>query len=292
MTTTLASILRADGVSLDTFKDDWEACGGALKVRFMRNDFLDTRTSPRYKTLLCERGSAGGPTVNNTRCRIFATDETLGEFDTLVVNSGAHPRAAHEFGRQMDAASAALTKSMHRLHGKDKAVLVVRNTIPGHWDCTERYVPQSLFERYKRGRRAESERQRFCLLFAVTAWQKLSPVRIYPHDPSWTGTAESLVNRQPGRGGWGGVLLQCWWRAGPCVAWWGCGFRWGLWPYLTGSRAGLVSCHPLVWSKVFPSHRVHSLLRFGPLTIRAGVPPSLPPLTPHGFVTRPLICPF
>eukprot|EP00752_Nemacystus_decipiens_P006289 g5669.t1 len=138
MTTTLATVLRADGVSTDTFKDNWQACGGDLKVRFMRNDYLDTRTAPRYKSLLCEQGVGGGPQAENTRCRIFATDETLGEFDTLVVNSGAHPRGAPEYGRQMDAAAEALTEAMHRLHGRDRAVLVVRNTAPGHWGCTER----------------------------------------------------------------------------------------------------------------------------------------------------------
>lgn len=140
MTTTLATVLRAEAVAVDPFKDSWEACGGALKVRFMRNDFLDTRTLPRYKTLQCERGVRGGTPVDNTRCRIFATDETLAEFDTLVVNSGAHPRPAPEFGRQMDAAAETLTESMNRLHGKGKAVLVVRNTTPGHWGCTERWV--------------------------------------------------------------------------------------------------------------------------------------------------------
>ena len=141
MTTTLAAVLRAEEVSIDTFKDNWEACGGALKVRFMRNDYLDTRTAPRYKSYLCEHGvGAGGPPADNTRCRIFAADETLGEFDTLVVNSGAHPRDAIEFGHQMHAAAEALTEAMNRLHGRDKAVLVVRNTPPGHWGCIERWV--------------------------------------------------------------------------------------------------------------------------------------------------------
>ncbi|CAM9748091.1 unnamed protein product [Hapterophycus canaliculatus] len=38
----------------------------------------------------------------------------------------------------MDAAAEALTSSMNRLHGAGKAVLIVRNTVPGHWGCTER----------------------------------------------------------------------------------------------------------------------------------------------------------
>ncbi|CAB1111938.1 unnamed protein product [Ectocarpus sp. CCAP 1310/34] len=136
-TTTLASILRAKSLTADLYKDDWEACGGKVKLRFMRNDVLDTRTKPRYRSVRCEE-SVGGALVNNTRCRIFATDATLREFDTLVVNSGAHPRPAAEFGREMEASAKALTSSMKRLHGEDKAILVVRNTVPGHWGCTER----------------------------------------------------------------------------------------------------------------------------------------------------------
>lgn len=108
-----------------------------MKLRFMRNDVLDARTKPRYRSLQCEE-SVGGEFLNNTRCRIFATDATLREFDTLVVNSGAHPRPAAEFSREMEAAAKALTSSMKRLHGEDQAILVVRNTVPGHWGCTER----------------------------------------------------------------------------------------------------------------------------------------------------------
>lgn len=137
-TTTLASILRATSITADSFKDEWEACGGKLKLQFVRNDVLDPRTKPSYRSPMCEKPGAG-PTMDNTRCRIFARDETLSEFDTLVVNSGAHPRPANEFGREMVTAAEALTSSMKRLHG-NKAVLVVRNTVPGHWDCTERWA--------------------------------------------------------------------------------------------------------------------------------------------------------
>ncbi|CAM9961222.1 unnamed protein product, partial [Scytosiphon promiscuus] len=37
----------------------------------------------------------------------------------------------------MATASKVLTASMKRLHG-GKAILMVRNTLPGHWECTER----------------------------------------------------------------------------------------------------------------------------------------------------------
>lgn len=127
-TTTLASVLRAKPIDIGLFGDEWEACGGELKVQFIRNDLLDVGTTP--------------PLVipNNAHWKLFAADEILREFDTLVVNSGAHPRPAAQFGQQMDAAAEVLTSSMNRLHGKNNAILVVRNTVPGHWGCTERWV--------------------------------------------------------------------------------------------------------------------------------------------------------
>ncbi len=65
-----------------------------------------------------------------------ADDSVLSEFDTLVVNSGAHilRRGMRAYESRMSDASASLTESMRRLHGDD-AILVVRNTSPGHWNC-------------------------------------------------------------------------------------------------------------------------------------------------------------
>lgn len=136
-TTTLASVLRAKPLENDMWKDVWEACGGDLKVTFIRSDCLDARAAPDFASNQCEE-FPGGPVMSQFFCQLFGTDEILREFDTLVVNSGAHPRPADQFGREMDAAADALTSSMNRLHGKDKAILVVRNTVPGHWGCTER----------------------------------------------------------------------------------------------------------------------------------------------------------
>lgn len=104
-------------------------------MRFVRNDFLDTRTTP-FGTVQCI--SQDGKPADNTRCRVFADDRTLVEFDTLVVNSGAHPRPGKEYGAAMNVTSEALSASMKRLHGDD-AILVARNTVPGHWGCTERW---------------------------------------------------------------------------------------------------------------------------------------------------------
>lgn len=65
-----------------------------------------------------------------------ADDATLEDYDTLVVNSGAHilRGGMDAYADMMSNASSALTASMRRLHGYD-ALLVVRNTTPGHWNC-------------------------------------------------------------------------------------------------------------------------------------------------------------
>ena len=70
-------------------------------------------------------------------CTTFANDEVLSEFDTLVVNSGAHrPKGGlRGYEEMMTTASAELEASMKRLHGED-AILVVRNTSPGHGNCS------------------------------------------------------------------------------------------------------------------------------------------------------------
>lgn len=143
MSTTLASTLRAVGVvagSDQRCHDEWLACNGALKIHYQRNDFLDTRTERLFQNNTrgfdekhCER-----PDLSKTRCTIFADDETLAGFDTLVVNSGAHPRPGERYGPAMEIAGPTIAASMRRLHGDDDAILVVRNTVPGHSDCNDR----------------------------------------------------------------------------------------------------------------------------------------------------------
>lgn len=142
MTTALASMLRANstiGGGDKKCHDEWSACDGALTVRFQRNDFLDPSTERIYdnKTQVFDQYHCQRPDYSNTRCTVFADDEILGGFDTLVVNSGAHVRPPEEFGPAIEAASEVITKSMRRLHGED-AILVVRNTATGHWECNER----------------------------------------------------------------------------------------------------------------------------------------------------------
>ena len=115
-------------------KDEWSACDGKLTVTFMRNDYLDARTSP-FNTVHCE--DENRMPVSASHCGVFADNNTLENFDTLVVNSGAHPRPGDVYGPAMRVASESLSASMKSLHGGD-AILIVRNTTPGHWDCTAR----------------------------------------------------------------------------------------------------------------------------------------------------------
>jgi len=161
MTTTLASVLGAKAISLHKLQDQWQACEGQLRLRFVRNDHLDPITGP---TDACKatsvRGGGGGGDDDDARCQNVATDDTLREFDTLVVNSGAMPRPALEYGRQMEAAAEALASAMYRLHGKDRAILVVRNTPPGHWGCTERWVAVGWAERARCDRRGKEAREK------------------------------------------------------------------------------------------------------------------------------------
>eukprot|EP00903_Cladosiphon_okamuranus_P016384 g15109.t1 len=132
---TLAAILRAKLLEhRQRFRvyDKFSACGGALKFSWYRNDFLDPRTtaSGGFETKFCEVGD-----ISKSRCMVFANDSVLGEYDTLVVNAGAHIRTGgiEAYGEMMANSSAILAASMDRLHGNN-AILVVRNTVPGHGD--------------------------------------------------------------------------------------------------------------------------------------------------------------
>ena len=71
---------------------------------------------------------------------MHADDSTLGDYDTLVVNSGLHRAGGglEEYAEMMTNASTFLAASMERLHG-EKAVLVARNTVPGHGASYDRY---------------------------------------------------------------------------------------------------------------------------------------------------------
>jgi len=120
MTTTLASVLGAKAISLHKLQDQWQACEGQLRLRFVRNDHLDPIDD------------------DDARCQNVATDDTLREFDTLVVNSGAMPRPALEYGRQMEAAAEALASAM----------------------CTERWVAVGWAGRARCDRRGKEAREK------------------------------------------------------------------------------------------------------------------------------------
>ncbi|CAM9583244.1 unnamed protein product [Ectocarpus sp. 12 AP-2014] len=134
MIDTLAAVVRATLVKhVPLTMDTYSACDGALTLSWYRNDYLDTRTDG-FDTVHCE-----DPDFSASRCVVFADDATLSQFDTLVVNAGAHRRSGglEAYGSMMKNASENLTSTMRRLHGDD-AILVVRNTVPGHGHSYDR----------------------------------------------------------------------------------------------------------------------------------------------------------
>ncbi|CAN0425103.1 unnamed protein product [Ectocarpus sp. 12 AP-2014] len=140
MVRTLVSVLRATSEQVHSKYHlnhalKWGACNGEVKIAFYRNDFLDTTTRrSAFWDGFCDSRNP----KRNAQCEVFADDDTLEEYDTLIVNSGAHPRSLDEYGEAMETASKEITASMKRLHGDD-ALLIVRNTPPGHGvTCTER----------------------------------------------------------------------------------------------------------------------------------------------------------
>lgn len=94
--------------------------------------FSSSLCHPPNHTFLLYDASSNGRDVD---------DAILEEYDTLVVNSGAHQVKGDLEGykKLMKAASENLTASMERLHG-DKAILIVRNTSPGHWNSLGRFA--------------------------------------------------------------------------------------------------------------------------------------------------------
>lgn len=132
MTRTLASILGANFVSNPQSNLNFSACGGALKISWYRNDVLDVSGTTKWDSDYCN-------TLKTLCCVVFAKDSVLERFDTVVVNAGVHPMAGgvSEYERRMTTASEALNSSLKRLHG-DSGIFVVRNSLPGHWECSDR----------------------------------------------------------------------------------------------------------------------------------------------------------
>ncbi|CAN0116813.1 unnamed protein product [Scytosiphon promiscuus] len=134
MALALATILHADHI-VDKPKEHhkWLACEGTVTLTFRRNDYLDTRTHPSfYHRTHCEAVERS----RGTLCTVFADDDTLSAHDTIVVNSGAHPRPVDTYSDTMWVASETLAASMKRFHGED-AILVYRNSVPGHYGCED-----------------------------------------------------------------------------------------------------------------------------------------------------------
>lgn len=175
MSVTLAAVLRAEVIESETkpFSNYFSACGGELRYAAVRNDFLDTRTT-HFDGVRCEQ-----PDISDSHCTVFAKDSILAEFDTLVVNSGAHRMGGglEAFRTRMNKASEELTASMKRLHGDD-AILVVRNTTPGHWGCGRRWVNGG-YERQVGSSASTSAGYRVAAAFV---WKVSRPKRLKIHE--------------------------------------------------------------------------------------------------------------
>ena len=127
---TLASMMKTESIS----KDKWSICNGNNQIEFIRNDFLDTNNYFIGNKCKNSDGNFGV----NAKC--FEFFDHLALYDTIIVNSGAHPRFVYEYGFEeyhmsMKLASTRISSKMNMLH--DNPILIARNTVPGSWGCDE-----------------------------------------------------------------------------------------------------------------------------------------------------------
>lgn len=100
------------------------ACNGGVRVGFLRNDLLDiSRTDAK-----CPRGG--------DYCLPWANSERFGDFDVVVVNSGAHFVDDVTYAKLMTAASDRIKSLV-----SPKQRIIFRATVPGHSNCTEATQP-------------------------------------------------------------------------------------------------------------------------------------------------------
>jgi hypothetical protein len=104
--------------------DRMVACNGRLRLAFVRNDFLDTRTE-RLEMLV--HNSIGTP---------WADPRFLKTFDAIVVNTGAHRQPASLYRSRLFVTFVRLQQA-----AKPTALLAFRATVPGHSRCTHLSAP-------------------------------------------------------------------------------------------------------------------------------------------------------
>ncbi|CAM9951185.1 unnamed protein product [Phaeothamnion confervicola] len=119
--------LRAERLPVQSDEDSkggeaYLACGGALLVKFVRNDILRVFNV----TDNCGRG-------NN--CRDFMSYLDAGRgYNAVVVNSGAHYVEDSAYVAAMTTVADAVSERMKEAH-PDSSFMLFRNTVPGSPDC-------------------------------------------------------------------------------------------------------------------------------------------------------------
>jgi len=160
----LASKLHGNYVNSDDGHPDKDGlgtvliCGGARKLRFIRNDWLDIGVNfgpaPRHG-----HGPFCTTSHVNARCRPWVTE--LDNVGLLVLSSGAHFMASADYKEHMckaaweghaigghfcgnatilkraDNSYPMYSESLNRILSKSPAIRVYRNTVPGHANCRD-----------------------------------------------------------------------------------------------------------------------------------------------------------
>ncbi|CAM9519678.1 unnamed protein product, partial [Discosporangium mesarthrocarpum] len=139
----------------------WKACGGSLRLTYIRNDLLDPRDTEFYgpNRILCKpprapKGGTGALPADVVRtteyCRVFTDTPTLLAHDVVIANSGIHYRPLPEYRQAMVVAAEVVSSAFRRasakiqINGKSPTVLIFRNTVPGHNNCTASMFSQPL----------------------------------------------------------------------------------------------------------------------------------------------------
>ncbi|CAN0009966.1 unnamed protein product [Phaeothamnion confervicola] len=130
--TTLAMALRSERLPDQSDKisaggEAYLACGGALRLKFVRNDIL------RVQNMSDDNSCATEGKINI--CQSFMPYLDAGQgYNAVVVNSGAHYIDDDAYVVSMTVAADAISARMREAHA-DSSLMLFRNTVPGSPDC-------------------------------------------------------------------------------------------------------------------------------------------------------------
>ena len=124
---------RKSGPVVD-LTDDWrktgavKACGGKVRINYIRNDELSDRSFEGG----CHSVTRG-PLASTKLCRPFTSSKLLADYDTLVLNTGAHMPTTSTF--RMNEMVVNRTRQLATWLRNTKHKLIWRTGVPGHVDC-------------------------------------------------------------------------------------------------------------------------------------------------------------